>query len=258
MRSKRFREFDPTRYECETFRKHGGATVSDVEVSTVCSLFDRTDDGTVLDLGMGPGRVLRKLAQHNLRLVGMDMNHKMISHFARLLRSSSRYADRIDLVVADGENLPFRDNSFAGVVCVRALKYFENTGKGIREMCSVLEQNGRLVLEFPNAFGPHSFLKIPQFVRTKKVFPRLFRLSSVRRDVSNSGVQIDVVIGWHKFPPAFLNHVNNRMLVQSILKVEAILQRVTPPELMSRSVVISGLKRKTTRSASEKIVRGID
>ena len=246
VRSKPFREFDPARYECETFRNVGGAAVSNVEVSTIFRLLDRPDHGPVLDLGMGPGRLFRKLAQHNLRVVGVDMSREMVLHVARLSRSSSRYKEGIDLVVADGENLPFRNNSFVGVVCVRALKYFGDTRRGISEMCSVLEPNGRLVLEFPNVLGPHSLLKLPQFIRARKVFPRLFRLSSVRRDVSDSGVRVDIVIGWHKFPPAFLNLANNRVLVQSILRFEAILQRMTPPEFMSRSVVISGVKRKLT------------
>jgi SAM-dependent methyltransferase len=239
----RFRiRFDPAQYELETFRNSGGAAVSEFEVSSICRLLVPLDGGIILDVGMGPGRVFRRLVDQGTHLVGVDADRNMIRHVARSFRVSSKNEKIVDFVVADAESLPFRPNTFAAIICIRLLKYLTNSKKGIEEMCSALGPGGRLVLEFPNYLGPNGLLKLPQFITVGRVYPAVFRLSRVRKNVSDYGVLVDMVIGWHKFPLAFLVMLNNRRLVESILRVEAIIQRMTPPEFMSRSVVISGVK----------------
>jgi len=206
------------------------------------------DGGITLDVGVGPGRVFRKLVEQGTHLVAIDADRNMIRHTAETLRVSSKNVERADFVVADAENLPFRSNSFGTIICIRVLKYLTNSKRGIGEMCTALVPGGRLVLEFPNYLGPGALLKLPQFIMTGSVYPAVFRVNGIRKDLSDFGVSINAIIGWHKIPLAFLVMANNGRLVASILRVEAIFQRMTPPEFMSRSVVVSGVKRKFATS----------
>ena|SRR5438309_5935046 len=234
--------FDPSQYEQVTFRNEGGAAVSKIEVSAILRLLSLSRSPLVLEVGMGTGRILGSIIDRANAVVGLDPDPDMVHHFANSLKHSDRDAQKIDLVVATGESLPFRRNSFTAVICVRALRYFVDADQGVREMCSVLEHKGRLVLEFSNIFQPRAVILIPQLMLNQTVFPRLFRLAYMRRQVSANGVSIDTVLSWHKFPPGILTRLRNHFLVGAIRRIEVILQRTTPVEFLSRSIVISGLK----------------
>src|SRR5205807_9053598 len=98
----RFRiRFDPARYELETFRNVGGAAASNFEISSIFHLLSPLDGGIILDVGVGPGRIFRKLVEHGTRLVAIDADRNMIRHTVEALRVSSKNVGRADFVVAD-------------------------------------------------------------------------------------------------------------------------------------------------------------
>ncbi len=235
--------FDPPTYESGTFRNEGGRIITAIEVSSIQKLLRHQRTGRILDVGTGTGRILRNLLDREVTFVGVDSDRKMLEHFARKLRASSIEFAKIDLVVADAQSLPFKPNSFAAVTCIRVARYFRQPARGVDELCSVLEPNGRLVIEFANVLQPRAILQLIQAPFKGHVFPHLFTPSSMRRLILARGILVDSVIGWHKFPPGILVMVNRSQLVKFIANLETLLQRTTPVELLSRSIVISGLKR---------------
>ena len=64
------------------------------------------DDGCILEIGCGDGRLTRKYAQRTRQVVGVDL--------PRSLPSAGRasVADVMDVAAASGVALPFRDGSF--------------------------------------------------------------------------------------------------------------------------------------------------
>lgn len=59
------------------------------------------------------------------------------------------YDQKIDLQLADSENLPFTENKFDAVIVAFGVRDFENLEKGLAEMLRVLKPGGRMVvLEF--------------------------------------------------------------------------------------------------------------
>ena len=235
--------FDPSRYEVDAYRNLGGSLVSDRELSDIVQSLNIEPGSLVLDVGMGPGRVMRRLAAMNAVLVGIDADARMVRHFARL-KSTVRTFDQDDthLIVASAEYLPFRESVFEGVVCIRVLRYLEQPRRAIWEMCHVLGPSGRLVLEFANRFRPQTILQIPGFILKGSVYPRVFTRRTVFGWVAENGIDIQRFRGWHRVPVEIMGAVRWATLARILTYFDWAFEKILPPEFMSRSLVVSGAK----------------
>jgi SAM-dependent methyltransferase len=73
-------------------------------------------DGTVLELGCGTGRIAIPIARAGVRIVGIDRSAEMLGR-ARLRIARARAGDRLTLVRGDIRDLPFRPRvRFAAVL----------------------------------------------------------------------------------------------------------------------------------------------
>ncbi len=62
---------------------------------------------------------------------------------------AKRNLKNVELVLGDGENLPFADNTFDAVTVAFGVRNFENLEKGLRDIYRVIKPGGQLVvLEF--------------------------------------------------------------------------------------------------------------
>ena len=69
----------------------------------------------LLDIGCGPGRNAVPLARSGWRVVGVDLSSAMLTTAARRIEEEA-LANRMDLVLAAMDSLPFRANTFDFVV----------------------------------------------------------------------------------------------------------------------------------------------
>lgn len=103
----------------------------------------------ILDVATGTGDfALAALQMNPEKVTGVDISEAMLAKgVQKILRKGLQ--DKIEFRVGDAENLPFPENTFDGVISGFGVRNFEDTGKGIREMCRVLRKGGRVViLEF--------------------------------------------------------------------------------------------------------------
>ena len=103
--------------------------------------------GTVLDAGMGPGRLCTELARRNWTVSGVDAAEEMVAVARRRLGEG---ADR--LLVGEIEALPFPDGSFDVVAATGVLEYAD-VPRALAELARVLVPGGRAVVSYPN---PHA------------------------------------------------------------------------------------------------------
>lgn len=110
-----------------------------------------TVDGTpqqVLDVACGTGdstiAVARAAAPGSL-VTGADISEGMMALVAEKAAKAG-VADRIRLVVADGEALPFADASFDRLTCAFGIRNFEHKEVGLKEFHRVLKPGGRAVV----------------------------------------------------------------------------------------------------------------
>lgn len=101
-------------------------------------------NGKILDIGCDGGTFTEKIYKYcSTDIVGIDINKK-----------STKYAKNrrgfIKFLVANGCNLPFKNNSFSLVTCLEALEHEVKFKKILEEVYRVLKSKGSIVILVPN------------------------------------------------------------------------------------------------------------
>lgn len=108
-------------------------------------------DGTpqqILDVACGTGDstiAIAAAAGSGSRVVGADISEGMMALVMEKAAHEGVH-DRIRLQVADGENLPYEEESFHRVTCAFGIRNFEHKEKGLAEFRRVLCPGGRAVI----------------------------------------------------------------------------------------------------------------
>jgi 2-polyprenyl-3-methyl-5-hydroxy-6-metoxy-1,4-benzoquinol methylase len=106
----------------------------------------------VLDVGCGSGTLSIGLSEGaGVEVVSMDVLQARIE--AVHARRSSRMAgatDRMRVLRANAEALPFRDGTFDAVVATEVLEHLDEPRKLFQEASRILRPNGRFLLTTPN------------------------------------------------------------------------------------------------------------
>ncbi|HEY4751654.1 MAG TPA: class I SAM-dependent methyltransferase, partial [Candidatus Limnocylindrales bacterium] len=87
----------------------------------------------VLDVGCGPGHLVRRLADRGLDVTGIDLDLAMIE------RARRRLGGRARLEAADVASLPFGDGSFDLVVSTLSMHHWADRQSGLAEIARVLK-----------------------------------------------------------------------------------------------------------------------
>ena len=109
----------------------------------------------VLDVATGPAGVALQLAGRTpATIIGIDVTAEMLQR-GRGNIAASQFDDRIELVLGQGECLPFPDESFDAVTFTYLLRYVDDPAATIAELARVVSPNGTLAnLEFAVPSNP--------------------------------------------------------------------------------------------------------
>ncbi len=101
------------------------------------------DGAALLDVGTGPGILLKSLARirPDLRLAGVDLAPDMIDHARRNLDG----LDGLELHAADVAALPFEDDRFDLVVSTYSSHHWGDPEAGAADIARVLSPGGRFI-----------------------------------------------------------------------------------------------------------------
>lgn len=111
--------------------------------------------GAVLDIGMGPGRLVEQLASRGWTVSGVDPSEGMV---ARARARTPAAAQR--LVMGSADALAFADASFDAVVGTGVLEYTPNLSAVLAEIARVLRPGGGAVLSIPNPRALYAVWKV--------------------------------------------------------------------------------------------------
>lgn len=101
----------------------------------------------VLDVATGTGRVPLALCQHAAfegHVIGLDLSRKMLQQAAHKSREE-HFEDYITLLWADGQSLPFNDDTFDCVTFMEALEFMPYPEAALKELVRVLRPGGLLL-----------------------------------------------------------------------------------------------------------------
>ncbi len=104
--------------------------------------------GHLLDVATGTADLAILGSLKAARVTGADISEGMLK-LGREKVARRGLADRITLVQADSERLPFGDGTFDAVTVAFGVRNFEHLEQGVKDMVRVLRPGGRIfVLEF--------------------------------------------------------------------------------------------------------------
>jgi SAM-dependent methyltransferase len=133
-------------------------------------------DGLILDLGCGRGANAVHL--RDCRYVGLDISFSLLPKISLQSRC---------FVNGDAELLPFRDQTFDGVIATFVLEHSTDPQRLLSEVCRVVRQGGRIVLLGPSWDFPWWY---PNSLRSQVGSSSLKRLKyTVKRFIGQ-------IIGW--------------------------------------------------------------
>jgi len=99
------------------------------------------DGATVLEIGVGTGRIAWPVVDAGCRVVGFDLSPNMLHEI---------YSERVDpaglaVLQADMHHLPFPDNHFDAVMAVHVLHLADDWQQVLREVARVLRPGGAFI-----------------------------------------------------------------------------------------------------------------
>ena len=109
-------------------------------------------DRKIADIGCGDGSLVRLMARHGGKVIGVECNRQMLER-ARAAKpvGGEFYSEGV------GEDLPFDDASLDLVVFFNSLHHvaMDQQDKALSEAARVLKQGGQVYVSEPIAEGPH-------------------------------------------------------------------------------------------------------
>ncbi len=112
----------------------------------VLQLVSDKNPKTVLDIATGTGDLaILMTATSAERIVGLDISAGMLD-VGRKKIEAKKLSDKIEMILADSENMPFENDTFDAITVAFGVRNFETLEKGLAEILRVLKPNGVFVI----------------------------------------------------------------------------------------------------------------
>ena len=112
----------------------------------VVEIIGKTNPETILDIATGTGDLAISLTKTSAKkIIGLDISKGMLS-VGRKKIEKLNLNNKIEMVLADSEEIPFEDASFDAITVAFGVRNFENLEKGLSEIYRVLKTGGIFVV----------------------------------------------------------------------------------------------------------------
>lgn len=129
----------------DLFSSPGKLRDSDSFYRWVLGLLNPQPGQDLLDIGCGEGILLNHAARRGINSMGVDISSAAAEMAKTLLL-------REVVAIADGEKLPFEDQSFDFTTNIGGLEHFLDPEQGLHEMHRILRPGGIALLVLPNSY----------------------------------------------------------------------------------------------------------
>lgn len=112
----------------------------------VIALVAEKNPKTVLDIATGTADLALMLSDTSAeRIIGLDISAGMLEVGRQKVNAQNLY-QKIELILADSEAIPFEDNYFDAITVSFGIRNFENLERGLSEILRVLKPGGIFVI----------------------------------------------------------------------------------------------------------------
>ncbi|MBM3251599.1 MAG: class I SAM-dependent methyltransferase [Candidatus Omnitrophica bacterium] len=142
---KQFREWNEymsSKFDPDLFYAYPNILVRSLEKKRLRCILDFLSlegDDTILDLGCGSGKLFEGVDAS--KVVGIDISDYLL----KKAKSRIKY-----ILKAEGESLPFKNESFNKIICSEVIEHLLNPGIVMKEAKRVLKKKGALIITIPN------------------------------------------------------------------------------------------------------------
>ncbi|WP_142785380.1 bifunctional demethylmenaquinone methyltransferase/2-methoxy-6-polyprenyl-1,4-benzoquinol methylase UbiE [Changchengzhania lutea] len=146
----------------------------------VVKLVKAKNPETILDIATGTGDLAINLAETNAKkIVGLDISSGMLAIGKEKINKKG-LESKIEMILGDSENMPFKDNSFDAITVAFGVRNFETLNNGLKEILRVLKPNGIFVI-LETSVPNKPLYKQGYTFYTKHILPVIGRLFSKDR-----------------------------------------------------------------------------
>lgn len=197
------------------------------------SLVELNTTKQTLELGCGTGEYTLRLAKTGAKIIALDIS-------LTLIRQAKHKINSVNFIIADAQNLPFKDNTF-DVVVGNAVLHHLNLDNVLTEIKRVLISGGKIAFTEPNMINPQNLI-VKNIKSIKKLVgesphERAFFRWQISKNLINKGFS-DVIVK----PFDFLHPVTPTILVPLVNMVGKILEKIPIIKEISGSLMIKGVK----------------
>jgi len=143
------------------------------------------DGGTLLDVGCGPGMMVRHLLDErpgDFALIGCDRSAAMVDAARR------RAGDEASFSVGDIEDLPFADGSFDAALAMGVLEYVD-VGPALHEVARVVRPGGLAVVTMLNPCSPYRLVEWGLYWPARRTGIEALAPRRLRHELWRAGLQ---------------------------------------------------------------------
>jgi ubiquinone/menaquinone biosynthesis C-methylase UbiE len=165
----------------------------------IVKLCEPQPDRKLLDIACGIGLVLKAGEDAGLKTYGLDISDEAVKR-ARAISPKS------ELVVGDGENLPWPEGSFDYVTSLGSLEHYLDPEKGMREISRVLSGSGTAIVMLPNSCQFGEIIKVIFTGRSSEEWQAVERHGTIKQwkeSLENNGLRVIKIYGYNKYPEFF-------------------------------------------------------
>ena len=172
----------------------------------VLSMINSWKNKRILEVGCGTGRFTIEIANQGSIIAGLDPSIPMLKKVKEKAKDVATVGI-IDLTNGSGYELPFKDSTFDGCVCINVINHLPNYDEMFKEVYRVLKPNGFFIMNFSNMLS--LVLPVALLVNLTKrsaindVYTQWSTLSKMKKDLFNAGFKIKGIKG-NTLLPAFI------------------------------------------------------
>jgi len=103
----------------------------------------------ILEVGCGLGGFCIKLAEKGADSIGLDVSRNAIKK-AKDLAKRYDAENQVEFIIGDAQFLPFKNESYANVICSETLEHVEDYEQAFNEIVRIVENQGQICITLPN------------------------------------------------------------------------------------------------------------
>ena len=143
----------------------------------VLKLVSDKNPKTVLDIATGTGDLALLMTKTSAeKIIGLDISAGMLE-VGRKKIEAKNLSNKIEMLLADSENMPFENDTFDAITVAFGVRNFETLEKGLSEILRVLKPNGIFVILETSVPEKTPFKQGYQFY-SKNILPLIGKLFS--------------------------------------------------------------------------------